>query len=252
MKLNDASFTPLYSQLKQVIKEEIIRGTYLPGQQLPSESVFCEKYGVSRITARRAITDLVKEGVLQSLQGKGTFVKEAKVRRELISVGGFTESTMESGKTPSSQILSSTVISPDEHLMSVFKLNPDDELLNLHRLLLIDNEPFIIETSYYPLKFLPKLEQFIGEKTSTYKILKEKYNIEITRSEKTMDVVTATDYEAKLFRCDVSTPLYLIEKTAFDQYKRPIHLSKSLFVTNKVTFTFTVENEVKITEKENN
>jgi GntR family frlABCD operon transcriptional regulator len=241
MKLNESSHTPLYSQLKQLIKEEINRGKYLPGQQLPSESIFCEKYSVSRITARRAITDLVKEGVLHSQQGKGSFVKEAKVKRELISVGGFTESTTASGKNPSSQILSNTIITADDHLMSVFKVEPNEEFLKLHRLLFIDNQPFIIETSYYPLKNLPGLEQFIGEQTSTYKILKDRYNVEITRSEKTMDVVTATDYEAKLFRCDVSTPLYFIEKTAYDQQKRPIHLSQSLFVTTKVSFTFTVE-----------
>nr|WP_263326389.1 UTRA domain-containing protein [Neobacillus sp. Marseille-Q6967] len=241
MKLNDSSHMPLYSQLKQVIKEEINRGNYLPGEQLPSESILCERYGVSRITARRAITDLVKEGILHSQQGKGTYVKESKVKRELISVGGFSETTTASGKTPSSQILSNLIIKPDDHLMSVLKLGPNDNLLKLHRLLLIDNDPFIIETSYYPLRYLPGLEQLIGQTTSTYKILKEHYKIEISRSEKSLDVVTATDYEAKLFGCDISTPLYFIEKTAFDQQKRPIHLSQSLFVTTKVKFTFTVE-----------
>ncbi|MEH7121154.1 UTRA domain-containing protein [Neobacillus vireti] len=243
MKLNDASHNPLYYQLKQLIKEEINRGTYQPGQQLPSESHFCEKYGVSRITARRAITDLVKEGILFSLQGKGSFVKESKVKRELVSVSGFTELTTASGKTPSSQILSSTIIIPNEQLMSVFKMKPKEQLLKLHRLLSIDKQPFIIETSYYPLKHLPDLEQFIGEKTSTYKILKDKYNVDIIRSEKTLDVVTATEYEANLFQCNVSTPLYLIEKVAYDQQERPIHLSQSLFVTTKVSFTFTVETE---------
>lgn len=243
MKLNESSHTPLYYQLKQIIKEEIDRGKYLPGEQLPSESEICQKYGVSRITARRAITDLVKDGILYSLQGKGTFVKEIKLKRELISVSGFTETTTASGKNPSSQILSNTIITPDDHLKSIFNLEPAENLLKLHRLLFIDNDPFIIETSYYPLKYFPHLERYIGEATSTYKILKARYNIEIIKSEKTLNVVSATDYEAKLFQCDISTPLYLIEKTSFDQQNRPFHLSQSLFVTNRVTFTFSVENK---------
>ncbi|UUZ92646.1 transcriptional regulator PhoB [Paenibacillus sp. P25] len=237
MKLNNTSQKPLYFQLKQIIKEDILRGAYKAGEQLPPESELCETYGVSRITARRAITDLVEEGILHRQQGKGTFVKEAKVKRELISVGGFSELTMASGKTPSSQILSNTVIPADEEQAAAFQIDAGDPVLKLHRSLFIDNEPFIIETSLYPLKHLPDLEKHIGESTSTYTILKQRYNIELTRSEKTLEVVSASEYEAGLFRCDRGTPLFAIEKKTFDKADRPIHLSYSLFLTSKVTFT---------------
>lgn len=241
MKLNNASEKPLYYQLKQIIKEEISRGKYLPGEQLPPEATLCETYGVSRITARRAISDLVEEGILTRQQGKGTFVKEVKVKRELISVGGFSEITTASGKKPSSQILSNTIVQADDYLTSIFHIQSGDPVLKLHRLLYIDNDPFIIETSYYPLERLPGLEQHIGESTSTYAILKNRYNIDITRSEKTLDIVFATNYEAELFKCDASTPLYAIEKLAFDQENRPIHMSQSLFLTTKVKFTLSID-----------
>jgi GntR family frlABCD operon transcriptional regulator len=237
MKLNSTSQKPLYFQLKQIINEDILRGKYKAGQQLPPEVELCEIYGVSRITTRRAITDLVEEGVLHSQQGKGTFVKESKVKRELISVGGFSELTIASGKKPSSQILSSSIIQADEKLAETFQIATGESILKLHRLLFIDNEPFIIETSQYPLNYLPDLEKYIWESASTYSILKDRYNIELTRSEKTLEVVFASEYDAGLFKCDRGTPLFAIEKRSYDKGGRPMHVSYSLYMTSKVIFT---------------
>lgn len=237
MKLNNTSEKPLYLQLKQIIKEDIVRGAYAAGQQLPPEAELCDMYGVSRITARRAVSDLVDEGILRRQQGKGTFVMESKLKRELISVSGFSELTMASGKTPSSQILSTAVIRPDEAVAALFRCGPDESVLKLHRLLFIDNEPFILETSHYPLQHLPGLEKHIGESASTYGILKARYGIEVTRSEKTLEVVSASEYEAGLLQCDRGTPLFAVEKRSFDTGRRLIHISHSLFVAGKVMFT---------------
>ncbi|CAH1198787.1 putative HTH-type transcriptional regulator YurK [Paenibacillus plantiphilus] len=237
MKLNDASQKPLYLQLKQIIKEDISRGIYEAGQKLPPEAEICKTYGVSRITVRRAITDLVEEGILHSQQGKGSYVREIKEKRELISVGSFSDMTTASGKTPSTQILSNVIIEADEKLAAMFKIKRNDPVLNLHRLLFIDNQPFIIETSYFPLEYLPDLEKYIGESSSTYQILKKRYDIEPAFSEKTLEVILATEYESSLFHCDRGTPLYLIDKITYDQKDRPLHYSKSLYLTNKVIFT---------------
>ncbi|OXS74222.1 UTRA domain-containing protein [Domibacillus enclensis] len=241
MKLNNTSEKPLYFQLKQVLKEDILRGKYKPGEKLPPESEICNVYGVSRITSRRAITDLVQEGVLYTMQGKGTFVKELKEKRELISVGGFSEMTNASGKQPSSQILSSQIIQATEEMSRKFHVKFGDAILKLHRLLYIEEAlPFIIETSYFPLDHFPQLEKHIGA-PSTYQILKEKYKVEFSRSEKTLEVVSASEYEADLFKCDLGFPLFSIEKLTYDSQDRPIHYSQSLYMTNRVVFNIDVD-----------
>ncbi|WP_010277928.1 GntR family transcriptional regulator [Paenibacillus senegalensis] len=243
MKLNNASDKPLYLQLKQIIMDDIKSGKYQAGEKLPPENELCEQYGVSRITARRAIMDLVDEGILHRKQGKGTFVKDWKVKREIISVGGFSELTTASGKLPSSQILSTNLIEADEKLAEIFSMTDDKRLLRLHRLLYIDNEPFIIETSYYPLASFPDLEQHISESPSTYGILKNRYGIEITRSDKLLDVVLASNEAVELFRCDVGIPLYAIERTSYDQKERPVHYSYSLLMTSKVKFVINAKRD---------
>lgn len=237
MRLNTSSQNPLYMQLKQIIKEDISKGVYKAGQKLPPEAELCSTYGVSRITVRRAITDLVEEGVLFSQQGKGSYVRENKEKRELISVGSFSDITTASGKTPSSQILSNVIMEAGEKFAGVFKIQPNDRMLKLHRILFIDDQPFIIELSYFPLQLLPDLEKHIGESPSTYQILKRRYGMEPAYSEKTLEVVLATEQEANIFGCDRGAPLYRIDKTSYEPKGRPFHYSQSLYMTSKVIFT---------------
>lgn len=243
MKLNSASQIPLYHQLKQIIIEDIESGKYEVGEQLPTEIELCENYNVSRITVRRAISDLVKEKVLYRKQGKGTFVSEHKIIRELVSMGSFSDITIQSGKKPSTQILSNQTIKPDKKLREIFKIKPDNDVLELKRLLSIDRTPFIIETSYYPVGRFPDLEHYINSNNSTYKILREHYNIDIMKAEKTIDVRLTNQEESKIFDCDPNSIMYLVNKIAYDTNDEAIHVSSSLFLASKVTFTLTVNND---------
>ncbi len=96
--LNNGSSKPLYIQLKQILTDDIKKGIYSPSIKLPTESELCSKYNVSRITVRKAILDLVDEGYLVRQQGKGTFVKSPKLKRELIAVNGYSEFMESTGK----------------------------------------------------------------------------------------------------------------------------------------------------------
>ena len=79
--LEKKSQSPLYQQLMTRLKNDIVAGVYPAGGRIPSEQVLCDTYGVSRVTVRKAMLDLVQEGLLVRRQGKGTFVAEEKIRR---------------------------------------------------------------------------------------------------------------------------------------------------------------------------
>ncbi len=245
MKLNNASQIPLYHQLKQIIIEDIESGKYGIGEQLPTETELCETYSVSRITVRRAITDLVDEKVLYRKQGKGTFVSEAKIERELVSIGSFSDITTESGKEPSTQILETRIKKPSKDLCKLLTINADEYVLELRRLLSINEEPFILETSHYPISRFPNLETHIATNQSTYKILREQYNVEIVKAIKTLDVKLSNAEQSEIFACDPNSILYLVNKTALDKRGQVVHVSNSFFLASKVTFTFNVDSEKK-------
>jgi len=90
MKLDKRSTQPLYAQLKELLVERIQQGTYKPGQQIPSELALCEELDLSRPTVRQAIAELVTEGILTILKGKGTFVAAEPERIEIKGFNPFT------------------------------------------------------------------------------------------------------------------------------------------------------------------
>ncbi|WNC17555.1 GntR family transcriptional regulator [Brevibacillus brevis] len=237
MKLNNASLKPLYLQLKEIIKEDINRGVYKVGQQLPPEGELCEMYGVSRITTRRAITELVEAGILQRQQGKGTFVTAMKLQRELIAVNGFSEFLTQTGKSPQPQIVSTTIMDAEEAIATPLQIPPGTAILQLKRLHYVNDVPLVWETVYYPLTRFPDLEKHIAESISTYQVLKKYYDVEPAYNLKTLNVIMATQDEAKLLRCSIGTPLYQIDKVAYDEDGHPFHSSCSLIPTDRVTFT---------------
>ena len=66
--------TPIYLQLREIIRNRIEEGEYLPGTAIPSENKLAETYGINRLTVRNAVDTLVNEGILRRVQGKGVFV----------------------------------------------------------------------------------------------------------------------------------------------------------------------------------
>ena len=92
---------PIYHQLKEILLKKIRTGEWPPGALIPSERELCETYGISRMTARQAITDLVNEGVCYREQGRGTFVSPHKIQQQLQHLSGFTEDIRARGQRPS-------------------------------------------------------------------------------------------------------------------------------------------------------
>lgn len=108
MKLDKESTVSLYMQLMHVIKEQIHNGTYLEGEQIPTEGELSKMYNISRITIRRAIEELCQQGYLKKIQGKGTFVEAPKIYRKLEQDNNisFTEACKLNGCTSSSHVIS--------------------------------------------------------------------------------------------------------------------------------------------------
>ncbi|WP_411738558.1 GntR family transcriptional regulator [Peribacillus sp. S4] len=237
MKLNTHSSTPLYMQLKQSIIEDINKGIYSPGERLPTETELCDIYGVSRITVRKAVLDLVEEGLLIRQQGKGTFVQYPKVKRELFAVNGHAEYMSELGKIPQTKILSFGIIPAPANISKSLEITPESDVLELQRILYYDNQPLTLEISHYSLKVLPNLNEHVHNSVSMYDIIKHKYNITPVHNTKLLNMVLANADEAKFLECEVGDPLFKVEKVAYDAKKQPIHSSYLYYPANRVTFT---------------
>ena len=88
--MNELNYrSPLYIQLREVIRSKIEDGEYLPGTAIPSENQLAETYGLNRLSVRSAVEALENEGLLKSVQGKGVFVQGPKTQRDLETRGGY-------------------------------------------------------------------------------------------------------------------------------------------------------------------
>ncbi|AKO93076.1 GntR family transcriptional regulator [Priestia filamentosa] len=237
MKLNTHSSTPLYIQLKQTLTEDINKGVYSPGEKLPIETDLCDIYGVSRITVRKAILDLVEDGLLTRQQGKGTFVQYPKAKRELFAVNGHAEYMSEMGKAPKTKMLSFGLKAAKANIADILSISPESDILELQRILFYDDQPLTLEISHYSLELLPKLNEYVHNSVSMYETIKKHYNVTPVHNKKLLNMVFANADEAKHLNCEVGEPLFKVEKVAYDAQKRPIHSSFLYYPANRVTFT---------------
>lgn len=241
MKLNNSISTPLYDQLKQIIKDALLQGVYKQGERLPNETELCEIYGVSRITVRRAIQELTEERLLERKQGKGTFVMRTKLARELVSVDGFTDFQKRLGKNPSKRILVCEEINATPKIAESLQIDINAPVLRLVRLMFTDNYPFTLDETHYSLERFPDLARHFLDNSSTYDVLKKVYKVNMNNgsTQKIITVVPAAAHEANHLDCDIGETLFNIDKIIFDVNKVPIHTSNFKTRTELIALTIT-------------
>lgn len=241
MKLDGNSAVPLYEQMKIQLQEQIAAQIYAAGDRLPAEKELCEKYGVSRITLRRAVDELVAEGILERKQGKGTFVAAQKSRlffRSFGSMGGgFTDS-----QYPENVQKEIIVISKKEYICNTLEqealhLTKGDRVMVLLRLMKLDGQPLMLDRSVYPIARFPGLFDRIKDGVSTYALFRELFGINKMRCTKELSLAYATDEQAKLLCCIPAAPLFRIFKQVRDDKDKPVHLSNLYYVAERIVFT---------------
>ena len=150
--------TPIYLQLREIIRNRIEEGEYLPGTAIPSENKLAETYGINRLTVRNAVDTLVNEGILRRVQGKGVFVVGDKYEENLDEHGGFVN-VMSSGTKRVSIKEQAKIYRPaGNKYANYFNIEPDDLIFCVRHQITLDSEPLAIEDIYVPKDVLPKLE----------------------------------------------------------------------------------------------
>jgi GntR family transcriptional regulator len=195
--LDKNSSVPIYAQLERIIKDNIKEKKYLPGEPLPTERELTELFGVSRMTIRQAISNLVNEGVLYRIPGKGAYVSKEVIEKKL-EIESFSEDMEKRGLTPGSKIIYFEKIAPDEEIKEKLKLSTSEEIFFLNRLRLANDEPMAIEYCYLPEKYYPGLIKYDFARCSLYEIIKEEYSIQHKYMKQSIKAVNMNKEEAKM------------------------------------------------------
>lgn len=233
---------PLHYQLKEIIQEMIENEELKPGELLPTERELCEIQGISRMTANKAILSLVNEGLLYREQGKGTFIAEPKISQQLSELKGFTEEMKEKGYNTSSKILSFKIREATKNNSIILNLDyGKDFVIEIERLMIIDNEPFVIEKVVIPQYLCKSLTIDNIQGNSLYKVLKEEYGYNIAKAKQTIEPVILSEEQCKLLNQKNEALALLFRRTAYIENDIPIEYTKSFYRCDKYKYEVTLK-----------
>ena len=150
--------TPLYLQLARNLRDHIASGEIDPGSALPSERDLSEMTGMSRVTVRKGIDQLIEEGVLFRKQGSGTFVAR-RIEAPNSALSGFSDDARSRGENPGVIWMIKSYASPTEEEATALGIAPSAKVVRLGRVRLSGGEPLAIEHAVVPAEFLPDLDQ---------------------------------------------------------------------------------------------
>lgn len=218
----------VYRSVMRDIKEKILKNAY-PGMRLPDERSLSESYHVSRSSIKRALDVLAQQGIIFKKRGAGTFINPLYLKNQAMfryegSNLGITDSFRLDGKKQSIRLINYQVIPASPELAQDLFLSADDFVYKIERLRLIDDQPFMIETGFIPIKIIPTLSPAVAEQ-SIFNYLEEAKGKSITRSFMTITVEPSNEVDQKELNLTPTEPVGVMEGVFFMDDGTPFELS---------------------------
>jgi DNA-binding GntR family transcriptional regulator len=223
MQPDKTSLIPLYAQVKYALQEEI-ENRMKPGDMLPSEPELEKRFNVSRITVRRALDELVSEGLIVRQQGRGTFVREQPIAQELPRLLSWSVQMRQMGFEPSSASCEIELIEPTKEQATLLQLSSGERLVRIRRLRYANDEPICIMTNYIPESLAPGLVNQGLVDDSLYATM-AKYGVRPVRAEDRVEARPATDWEATRLLIGKWVPLLQVTRLTRDAANKPLYIA---------------------------
>jgi GntR family transcriptional regulator len=225
------------------MREKMSSGEWKPGDLIPSERELSEQYGISRMTARQAITELVNEGLFYREQGRGTFISRHKITQQLIRLTGFTEDMRARGQRPGTRVLSASMIPADEETAERLRIHTGQLIFYLQRLRLADAEPLAIEVSHVSFMGCERLLEEDLEHNSLYRQLEAKYGLVLMEAEQELEAGLINEEQARLLKVSVGSPALYTRRITYAERDQPVEYARAVYCGGKYTFYTSMKRE---------
>jgi GntR family transcriptional regulator len=212
----------LYSRIETVLAGEISDGDLKVGEQLPTEDRLIARFGVSRITVRRAIQNLVSRGLVEIRRGKGTFVAAPKTTQDLKELSGFVEDMHALGLKPTARLVGKEIVTADATVASQLALTTGERVVRIRRVRLADGIPLSFDETYLPLEIGKKIMTNDLKVEPIFSLLERKYDVPLIEAEYKLDAVAADSEVARALKVKQGSPIFRIERTSYSTHSRPV------------------------------
>jgi GntR family transcriptional regulator len=200
----------------------------LVGDAIPSERQLSADFGVSRLTVRAALDDLVREGHLVRRHGSGTFVSEPKIAQEL-TMTSFTDDMRRRGLRPASRTLELRITPAGARLGRLLHVSPSEPVLVAVRLRLADGESMAIETVHIRAAHVPELSAKDLEEHSFYEILRDRYGIVVVGGEQTIEPTVTDEDESQALGVPLHSPAFRFERVTRSENGEVVEFVESIY-----------------------
>lgn len=240
MKSAHHSPQPLYVQIKEALKKQILEGLYAPYERLPSENELMRVFEVSRITVRQALRDLHNEGLVFSAQGKGTFVSKPKAVQDVRRLEGFSEAMSRLGYDTSSRLIGIQERRPTQEVRETLELQKGEDVVEVKRVRYLNRQPVSIDLSYFPL--------FIGRRLfgrdltgDIFPLLENKLGIRLGAADILLEAHPADADTAQWLAMTAGEPIMRVQRLTYDPQGQPIDFEYLLFRGDAYRYRFRVD-----------
>ncbi len=236
--IDRGSFEPPYAQLARGIRESIARGEYRPGDRLPSEAELCASYGVSPMTVRRAIAELVREDVAVTEHGRGTFVKAPQLGTALFDLTELQHYLAD--PDIEAHIIEARIVSPSARVREKLEVREDERVISIKRLLRRGDDALFYHSEYLvfdPAR--PLVEAELGV-TALQDLFSGATGSDIKYGRLTLHASAFTEAEAAYLHEQPGTSAWVLEHLFYDFEERPESWGRFVGRADRLSLSTTV------------
>ncbi|MBB6099812.1 DNA-binding GntR family transcriptional regulator [Deinobacterium chartae] len=212
-----------YPLIKATLKERLLSSHYPEGLPLPSEPQLAKEFEVSRMTARRAIDELEREGYVYRIQGAGTFPTGKRFRQGVFRIRPFREWAR--GAETGTRILQARVLDATPEIAIVLQIQPGEPVVFVHRLRSAGDENLVIEKRYINFEMAGDVLKHNLAVESIHEVLVEKLGLHLTRVEQSLEAVNLRAEEAELLRVPLGTAAFLLRRATYAGTRRVAYVN---------------------------
>ncbi len=221
---------PIYYQIREQLRQEILSGQLRPGDPLPTEAQICVGCGVSRMTARQALTHLASEGLIVRRRGRGSFVAPPKAtfREDFPALLSYTSFVRQLGLRAGARVRRKQLVPASGQVAAQLQAPEGEPLVEIVRIRSVEGEPMSLETSFLPHRLFPTLVHLELTDRSLYRVLEEAFGITPAHALDTTELATAGELEAQELGLRPGVPVVLSTRLTYNAQDLPIVFTQTV------------------------